>query len=136
MTSLLQKVATAVEADASIVGADLTKVWNAAVAEATTLYTNDVKPIVQATLTYIENNGAADLLLIGQRVVAAGVADLADPATLYANLVALAGTVWDEAKSAGLAIEQGAALLVTTMAHAALTAPAVVAAPAAETAPV
>lgn len=113
-TSLLQTVED-LESEAVT---DIKAAWNAGVAEAVQFYTNDVKPIVSATLTYVEQNGAADLLLIGKRVVAAAWDDLTGSGNLLQDLTALAGTVWDEAKSAGLQIEQGAALLVTSMAHA------------------
>ena len=122
VTSLFQEVKTEVVADAE-----------AAWAKIEQLYTQDAAPIIKATLMYVEQNGATDLLLIAKRVIMAEIDALLAGGNPIEALTALAGTVYDEAKSAGLAIEQGAALLVTSMVHAQATAapPQVVADPAA-----
>lgn len=117
MTSLLVKMEDLVD----VAEADVKAAWDAALAEAVVVYNDDVKPIVSATLTYIEQNGATDLALIAKRTIAAAWDALTNSQNLLQDLTALAGTVWDEAKSAGLEIEQGAALLVTSMAHAEAT---------------
>lgn len=132
MTSLLQKVETGVEAGVEATEAEVKKLWNAAVTEAVSVYTNDVKPIITATINYIEANGAADLTQIARNVMKAAWDDLTGSGNLLEDLSALAGTVYDEARSAGVAIEQGAALLVTSMAHAELV---TAVAPAAQTPP-
>lgn len=114
MTSLLVKIEDAVD----VAEADAKAAWDAAVAEAVAVYNDDVKPIVAATLTYIEKNGATDLALIAKRTIATAWDALTNSQNLLQDLTALAGTVYDEAKSAGQEIEKGAALLVTSMAHA------------------
>lgn len=105
--SLFAKVNTEVVADAEEAWTALINVWD-----------KDAEPIIKATVMYVESNGATDLLLIAKRVVVAEIEALLSGGNPIEALSALAGTVYDEAKSAGLQISQGAALLVTSMVHA------------------
>lgn len=108
--SLFAKVNTEIVKDADEAWSGIQNVWNA-----------DVEPIIKSTFMYIEQNGAADIILIAKRVVSAGLTTLLSGGNILEALPAIAGTVMDEAKSAGIQIEQGAALLVTSMVHSALT---------------
>lgn len=121
MTSLLQ----AAENVESEVEADVKAAWNTAVADATAFYTQDVKPIMSATLTYIETNGAADLLTIAKRVVAEALTEFESGVpNLGEFLIATAGTVFDEVKAAGISIAAGAEHLATNLALVAIQSPA------------
>ena len=107
ITSLFAEVEDEIVADAE-----------AAWAKVEVFYTDEVKPIMKATALYIENNGAADLLTIAKRVVSSEIATLMSGGNPLEGLAALAGTVWDEMKSASQEIEAGAAHLATAMAFA------------------
>lgn len=113
--SIFQNIEIVAEKDYETVVADFQAAWG----HIESFYTKDVKPIVSSTLQYIETNGAADLLAIAKRVMAEAITDIEDGSfNLGQFIVAAAGTVIDEAKSAGIAIEEGAAHLATTMAYA------------------
>lgn len=111
--SLFQTIESDWEAGVSLIETEFQKAW----AAIENFWTAQVKPILKATLQYIENNGAADLLIIAERVVADAVAQLESGIPNFGEfLLAAAGTVWDEAKSAGMQIAEGAAHLAANMA--------------------
>lgn len=114
--SLFQNVEIVAEKTGEEIAADFQAAW----AHIEAFYTKDVKPIVSATLQYVETNGATELLKIAERVVSEAVAAVESGgiANLGEFLVGAAGTVIDEAKQAGITIAEGAAHLATSMAFA------------------
>jgi hypothetical protein len=107
MTSIFQKIETNVVTDVETAVADVEQFW-----------TDDVKPILSATLTYIEQNGGADLLKIAENAFSAAVSGL-ETGTSVANVTtAVVVTVIDEAKSAGIQVAEGAASLAVSLAAA------------------
>jgi hypothetical protein len=107
MTSIFQKIETAVVTDVET-----------AVADVEQFFTQDVKPILSATLTYIEQNGGADLLKIAENAFAAVMSGLETGSSVADATTAVVATVVDEAKSAGIQIAEGAASLAVSLAAA------------------
>jgi hypothetical protein len=107
MTSIFQKIETDVVTDVQ-----------AAVAEIEQFWSDDVKPIMSATLTYIEQNGGADLLKIAENAFSAAVSGLETGTSVASVTTAVISTVIDEAKSAGIQVAEGAASLAVSLAAA------------------
>jgi hypothetical protein len=89
-----------------------------AVAEVEQFWTDDVKPILSAVLTYIEQNGGADLLTIAENAFTAAVSGLETGTSAADVTTAVVATVIDEGKSAGIQIAEGAANLAVSLAAA------------------
>ena len=115
-TSLFQNVPI----EAGKLGTEIAADFQIAWANISEFYSVDVKPVIGATLQYIETNGATDLLLIGKNAVKTALADLENgiPPDLGEFLASIAGTVIDEAKAADLAIAEGAAHVAAATAYA------------------
>jgi hypothetical protein len=109
MTSIFVKIEEAVVSDAE-----------AAVADLEQFFTQDVWPVMKSVLTYIEQNGASDLITIAKNALNATLSGLETGTAPEQVAAAVVGTVVDEAKSAGLQIAQGAATLAVSMAAAAV----------------
>jgi len=90
----------------------------AAVAEVEAFWTDDVKPILSSVLTYIEQNGGADLLKIAENAFTAAVSGLETGTSAADVTTAVVATVIDEGKQAGIQIAEGAANLAVSLAAA------------------
>jgi len=120
MTSIFQEIVTGVETDAE-----------AAAAKIATFFSADVAPILQSVLSYIETNGASDLLTIAKNALNAALAGIETGSSVQDVTAAVIGTVVSEGEAAGQQIAQGAATLAVSMAAAAVTQAAATATPAA-----
>lgn len=94
---------------------------DAAAAEVANFFTADVAPILQSVLSYIETNGASDLLTIAKNALNAALAGIESGTSVQDVTAAVIGTVVNEAQSAGQQIATGAATLAVSMAAAAVT---------------
>jgi hypothetical protein len=110
MTTIFKQLENAVVADA-----------DAAAAEIATFFTDDVAPIFQAVLSYIETNGASDLLTIAKNALNAALSGIESGTAPEDVAGAVIGTVVNEAEAAGLSVAQGAATLAVSMAATAVT---------------
>jgi len=106
-TSIFQNIENDVVMDVKTAVAEVEQFWSA-----------DVKPLFSAILTYIEQNGGADLLKIAENAFTAAVAGLETGTSLQGVTEAVVGTVLDEGKSAGIQIAEGAASLAVSLAAA------------------
>jgi len=109
MTTIFKQLENAVVADA-----------DAAAAEIATFFTDDVAPIFQAVLSYIEANGASDLLTIAKNALNATLSGLETGTAPESIAGAVIGTVLSEAQAAGLQVAQGAATLAVSLAASAV----------------
>lgn len=114
MTSLFQKI----EDLAEEIEVDVEQAFETAWSDIEQFFTADVAPIIKGAFQYLENNGQADLLMIGKAAFNGAATAVATGGNVVDAVGAAIGTALDEAKSAGLKVAEGAAALAVSMAAA------------------